>query len=269
MGEDLVNHDFLYYLSAIFGWIYFVAWSVSFYGIKYENFRRQSVSGLSFDFLLYNLVGYAGYSIYTIMGYKDKCLGTGEVSIQDIIFALHALLLTITTIIQTIYYYNREDPLQYVSYTCIGIVIALVWGVLQIFFMERILNLYDPHITPGSITMFNSVIYLGWCKVFISSIKFIPQAVSNYNRKSTEGWSILNILLDFTGGIFSFAQNLVDTLRNKFTVTPQGQPASLNLAKFALSFVSIFFDVIFIVQHYCLYKKTEYERKYEMLTNDA
>ena len=31
------DKDFLYYLSVVFGWIYFVAWSISFYGQLIEN----------------------------------------------------------------------------------------------------------------------------------------------------------------------------------------------------------------------------------------
>ena len=50
------DKDFLYYLSVVFGWIYFVAWSISFYGQLIENFRRKSVKGLNFDFEIYNLV---------------------------------------------------------------------------------------------------------------------------------------------------------------------------------------------------------------------
>jgi len=32
------------------------------------------------------------------------------------------------------------------------------------------------------------------------------QALMNFNRKSTEGWSIGNVLLDFTGGSLSLLQ---------------------------------------------------------------
>ena len=60
------DKDFLYYLSVVFGWIYFVAWSISFYGQLIENFRRKSVKGLNFDFEIYNLVGFTGYTIYTV-----------------------------------------------------------------------------------------------------------------------------------------------------------------------------------------------------------
>ena len=267
-GEE---HDFLFYLSAVFGWIYFFAWSFSFYGQVIENYKRKSVAGLSFDFEVYNLLGFTGYSIYTIWGYVDNHIGTGTVSIQDIIFAVHAFTLTVVTIIQVIYYYDKNDPDQKVSPVCITIVICLVWGVLQIILIERILGLYDPHAKEGSKFVFNSVIYLGWCKVFISLIKYIPQVISNYKRKSTEGWNIHNILLDFTGGTFSFGQNIVDVIRNEYNLTPDGQSASLNIAKFALSFVSIFFDIIFVIQHYCLYNKpkSEQERKYEHLVNDV
>ncbi len=54
--------------------------------------------------------------------------------------------------------------------------------------------------------------------------------------------------------MFSFGQNIVDSIRDEFSVTSDGQSKGLNIAKYALSFVSIFFDCFFIVQHYILYK---------------
>ena len=61
------------------------------------------------------------------------------------------------------------------------------------------------------------------------------------------GWSIGNVLLDFTGGFLSVAQLLLDgaTLGWGGLV---GDPI-----KFALGFVSVFFDVVFMVQHYCVF----------------
>ena len=252
---DEQDYDSLYYISAIIGWIYFFAWSFSFYGQVIENYRRKSVSGLSFDFELYNLTGFSGYTIYTIWGYIDENIGTGHVAIQDLVFAVHAVVLTLITIIQIFYYYDKNDPSQKVSPTCISINLCLWWGIFNILLIERILGLYNP---KGEGVLFNSVLYLGWCKVFVSLIKYIPQVISNYKRKSTIGWSILNILLDFTGGTFSFAQNLIDYFRKEFSIH-----GSLNIAKYALSIISIFFDIIFMIQHYVLYKKDEEEKKYE------
>lgn len=36
----------------------------------------------------------------------------------------------------------------------------------------------------------------------------------NYRRKSTEGWSIGNVLLDFTGGVLSILQMIVQSYNN-------------------------------------------------------
>lgn len=50
----------------------------------------------------------------------------------------------------------------------------------------------------------------GYIKLAITLIKYIPQAVMNYRRKSTVGWSIGNILLDFTGGTLSMLQMILN-----------------------------------------------------------
>lgn len=45
-----------------------------------------------------------------------------------------------------------------------------------------------------------------YIKLAVTLTKYVPQAYLNYKRKSTVGWSIENILLDFTGGVLSMAQ---------------------------------------------------------------
>ena len=239
-------------LSEVLGWIYFSAWSISFYGQLYENFKHKSVKGVSFDFVVYNFTGFAGYTVYTIWGFIDPKLGTGPVSIADMFFASHALLITILTCFQIMFYYDKDDPHQYVSTMCRAVLVCIWWGFFQIIILERILHLYDPRDDKVDFR-YNSLIYLGFCKVFISLIKYIPQVLKNYRRKSTKGWSIFNILMDFTGGTFSFGQNIVDTIRGQHIISGDDQNHSLNIAKYALSFISIFFDTIFMVQHYCLY----------------
>ena len=75
--------------------------------------------------------------------------------------------------------------------------------------------------------------------------EYIPQVYLNYKRKSTKGWNIFNILCDFTGGAFSFIQNIIDYERNEFSIEKEGQNNTLNIAKFAISFIAMFFDIIF------------------------
>jgi cystinosin len=71
----------------------------------------------------------------------------------------------------------------------------------------------------------------------------------NFKRKSTEGWSIGNILLDFTGGLFSLLQMFF--LANNYNdwTSIFGSPTKLGLGLF-----SILFDILFIIQHYVLYR---------------
>ena len=250
------DKDGLYYLSHVLGWIYFVAWSVSFYGQVIENFRRKSVSGLNFDFEIYNLVGFTGYTIYTVRGYIDDNLGTGIVQIQDIFFAAHALLITLITIIQILYFYDPSDKDQKVSNITITIILVMIWGAILLVIVENGFEYYDPHVKENRKYIFNSLVYLGWCKVVISLIKYIPQVVSNFRRRSTIGWNIHNILLDFTGGAFSFGQNIIDSFRDEFSITSDDQSKGLNIAKYALSIISMLFDIVFMVQHYILFKNS-------------
>lgn len=51
-------------ISEIVGWIYFAAWSVSFYPQIYINFKRKSVVGYNFDYVSLNIVGFVMYSVF-------------------------------------------------------------------------------------------------------------------------------------------------------------------------------------------------------------
>ena len=74
------------------------------------------------------------------------------------------------------------------------------------------------------------------------------QVIMNVRRKSTVGWSIHNVLLDFTGGFLSVAQLLMQCAVQHDWTQIAGNPV-----KFGLGFVSLFFDVIFMAQHYIIY----------------
>ncbi|KAF2894761.1 hypothetical protein ILUMI_11413 [Ignelater luminosus] len=70
----------------------------------------------------------------------------------------------------------------------------------------------------------------------------------NYKRKTTQGFSIGSVALDFTGGILSILQMLLNAYN-------YGDWRLLldNPTKFGLGIISSTFDVIFFVQHYGLY----------------
>jgi len=96
------------------------------------------------------------------------------------------------------------------------------------------------------------VIYtVGYIKLVVTFVKYIPQVWVNYKRKSTQGWSIWQILFDLTGGILSILQLVLDSSLQADWSGITGNPVKLGLGN-----VSIFFDLIFITQHYFLYAKT-------------
>lgn len=88
-----------------------------------------------------------------------------------------------------------------------------------------------------------------YIKLTITLIKYIPQALMNYRRKSTTGWSIGNILLDFTGGMLSMLQMILNAYNFDDWRSLFGDPT-----KFGLGLFSVLFDILFMVQHYILYR---------------
>ena len=81
-------------------------------------------------------------------------------------------------------------------------------------------------------------------------IKYSPQAYYNWKRKSTEGWSIWQIIFDLLGGVCNLMQILVLCWNNN-----DSSPLTGDVGKLGLSLETFFFDIIFIFQHYVLYNK--------------
>ncbi len=120
----------------------------------------------------------------------------------------------------------------------------LVGGILIIFLFISTIVSFTNHLSTLTLLYFYSYV-----KLAITIIKYVPQAWMNYKRKSTEGWSIGNILLDFTGGILSVLQMFLLAINYDDWSSIFGSPT-----KFGLGFFSILFDILFIVQHYILYR---------------
>lgn len=76
----------------------------------------------------------------------------------------------------------------------------------------------------------------------------MPQVLTNYRNKSTHGWSIYQILLDFVGGVLSLSQLGIDSYLQQDWSGLTGNPVKL-----ALGNIAIVFDIVFMLQHYVLY----------------
>ncbi|KAJ3153777.1 hypothetical protein HDU86_005110 [Geranomyces michiganensis] len=225
-------------VSPVIGWAYFAAWSLSFYPQIVLNWQRKSISGLSLDFLYLNLFGFLCYAIYNIGLYANRKEWGAEDSVHmnDVVFAIHALLLTAIAVIQSIIY--RRTRSKNVSGATLLFIGLAGLAVISASFLAI-----------GGLIKARTVLYfLSVIKMAITLLKYVPQAYFNFTRKSTTGWSITNILLDFTGGNLSMLQVFVDG-----SVTGDWSPIVQNPVKFGLSVASIAFDILFMLQHYVLY----------------
>jgi cystinosin len=122
----------------------------------------------------------------------------------------------------------------------VGILVVAVTG----------LGVIGSNVLPASMG-FNWLDYLyllSYIKIFITFIKYVPQVVLNHQRNSTTGFSVWQILLDFTGGALSDLQLIFDCMELHDWSGLTG-----NLAKFFLGFVSIVFDTIILLQHYVMF----------------
>ncbi|CAO3572104.1 unnamed protein product [Mortierella alpina] len=243
------------FISYVLGWTYFVAWSASFYPQAILNWRRKSVQGLSLDYIYLNVLGFLCYSIFNLSfffssdiqeEYKRRNNGKENlVRANDIFFALHALILSTFTLVQT-WVYKRQESHQKVS----------LWAKIYIITAVVIAVALAAQATFGKQgrEWIDLLYYLSTVKLVISFLKYCPQVYINWRAKSTVGWSIHNILLDFTGGVLSIAQLVLDA-----SIAGDRTGISGDLVKFGLGFLSIAFDLIFMTQHYILYRgRTDY-----------
>ena len=232
-------------LSIIVGWIYFLAWSISFYPQFWTNYKLKHIRGYSKEFGFLNLSGFIAYFFYSLWGYLDPSIIPGVVDIQDIAFAGHAAVLTFILLCQCFYYegdFFKNIQKWVLYYVAIAWIISLIICPLEL-----------AGDMPHAGNNFNGCLCLGYVKVAITLTKYFPQAIKNFIRKSTEGWSIENVILDFTGGSFSILQIFIDGA-NSGSWNVFGEGGSFNIAKFCLGFTSMVFDIVFMIQHYVLYR---------------
>lgn len=246
MGDEPEWHSgTAYIIYQLLGWFAFTAWSISFWPQVILNYRRKSVVGLHFDFVVFNLTKHSSYLIYNAVLYFSPVVqrqyhekyGFDElipVAPSDVAFSTHAVLLTSAMVVQ-LFMYERGG--QKISSTC-KIISSVVWTEAVIIIVVS----WFHNDWLSLIQNFNNI------QLLMTTIKYIPQVYFNYTRKSTDGWSISNILLDLTGGVCNFGQMLTQSLDQNSFVNFSG-----NVGKVGLSLLSVLFDIVFTVQHFCLY----------------
>lgn len=270
-------------LSRLFGWIYTTSWSLSFYPQPILNYRRKSTHGFSPDFAFSNVLGFAAltastsaflYSPVIRSEYAARHPRSPEPTarLNDLAFAGHALFWTVVMASQ---FWPRlwgwpkqssqaqeetndgDEPQEalggkrgswFCKILCIGGILAVAVMSIIVAVKQRSSKDRNEKAKPYDLAWIDVVYALQYLKLALTMYKYSPQALSNYFRKSTAGWAIGQILFDTVGCILSLGQLAIDSALQDDWSGFFGNPAKLGLA-----FISLFFDIVFLVQHYILY----------------
>lgn len=116
---------------------------------------------------------------------------------NDVGYAMHALLATVITLLQC---YIFDSGGNSVSVAAKGIIAAYVFTVLSSFVL----------VSFGTLHWLDFLYVLSYIKLSTNLIKYFPQVYINYKRQSTEGFAIMNRLLDLVGGLLSILQMVIN-----------------------------------------------------------
>jgi len=230
-------------LESLFGWVYFVAWSATFWPQVLLINRRRTTAGLSTDFVTINIIGFISYAIFTFSSYTLPAVAasyvasTGyppQVELADVLFAAHGAIMCAVLVLQVLILPPRIPPSPLVAVVgaasmalvAVGLATSLVGNLDWYFFLRC----------------------AGMLKVMCSVVKHFPQVFLNQHRNSTVGWSYTMVLLDVVGGSFSVAQQIVRSVSMGSLA-----PFTSNMAKTMLAAESLAFDFFFIAQHAIFY----------------
>jgi len=250
--ENLPN-EFYRCMSSIIGYIYFVIWSVAYYPQIITIYIDKSIDGLSTDYIVLTALECICYALYNSFFFWDKDvqqeyqdLNSGSntpvlVESNDVAYSIHALLVSIAITLQVAYYHGfRICPLSMIT-------IALIMGL--VLFSGIYITCILLHFHGFRWLYFLET--MGLLKIVFGCASYIPQIILNYTRKSTEGYNMWAIYMDFAGGMLSILQIVLDSI----DIGDLREGIMGNWVKLALGLITLCVDSILLIQHYILYKK--------------
>ncbi|KAJ8278632.1 hypothetical protein COCON_G00056980 [Conger conger] len=112
----VVRSNVLETVDQVFGWIYFLVWSLSFYPQAYENWKGKSVVGLNFDFLALNITGFFAYSVFNVGLFWVPYLMRGGQKVSKIGIALLVIAWTFALVTLFVAVASKITWLDYIYY---------------------------------------------------------------------------------------------------------------------------------------------------------
>lgn len=202
-----------------------------------------------------NLALYCSASVRRQYAARNSGL-TPTVQFNDVVFALHGLVLSLVTLSQylvgtSLWRFPARNPASRPSRFAVGLTAGSLAGVAITLLIVAVARSRHRALDPAVDWCDLDAVYaLGYVKLVVTLVKYAPQLRANIRNQSTHGWSIWQILLDLAGGVLSIAQQAIDSwLQHDWS------GITSNPVKFGLGQISVFFDVLFILQHYVIYRK--------------
>lgn len=214
--------SFLPFVSALLGWVYTLLWSLSFWPQSINNYKHKSVEGFSKDFAHLNFLGFTSYAIYNLAFLTSKTVQKeyedrhgdhpNVVRWNDAAFAVHAAILGGIQMGQCWCYTARQNysiAIPHLSMFAVGSLIILLL-IISASTLWASLAAAAEHTGNLNVDWLDVVNILSYTKLYITLVKYFPQINLNRKRRSTKGFSVENCLLDFSGGVLSLLQLVID-----------------------------------------------------------
>jgi len=243
---DVIHSNALKIFNTILGWSYMVCWGCSYYPQFFLNFQKWSVAGFSIDYGLLNNLAYFSYCVVMCSMYWDPTIRAIyfeehphtqiPVEIPDLASVLHNMTIIFLLGLQCLFLPRGGQRLTIVSYVCTAC-----------FVLAPLIAL--PIALSGNMRWLGYIHVFSYIKIGISLVKYAPQAYMNWRRKSTAGYSPVNMSLDFAGSTFLVLQLILLALNRSDIYSMIGNPA-----KFGVGFASWIFTGLFMVQNFILYR---------------
>lgn len=245
--------------SEFLGLIYVGCWSVSMYPPLWTNWKRKSASALSVDFVMLNTTGYLYLIISLILQLycwlpplSEQELTNEAISLKpkitnfDLCYCMHGFLLNLILISQLvggkyIWGFRKERSMRMKPiYSNILFLSLLVFGGLTLHFVN-----YNSKFGWDNLRTLAYCNRLFILKISMSLLKYVPQVIHNYERRSMKGFAIQGTMLDITGGIASLLQLIGQIASDK---NFNSSVFMANFGKIGLAIVTIVFNFIFLSQ---------------------
>lgn len=140
----------------------------------------------------FSLVGYSAYAIYNSLFYYVESFRQAyfsanphsniPVALNDVFFSIHGVVLTAVSVVQCFIYERGDQKISNRGQALLCLFLSPC-AVMTVYLLK------------GTIPKLDYIYFFSYVKIILTIGKYIPQAVFNYQRKSTKGWSIENCIL--------------------------------------------------------------------------